>query len=646
MTTCPPDTPQKNGMAERVWLELVPMAKCLLANVPGDCPPNFWSYAVKFACMILNRIPSAKLLNKSSYELVEELTGKNIAISHLELHRFGAAAHIVLPKPTRDPTTGEVATYAVYLGVSEVNLAALFWRPDTGRISESIHFKLSGEYTNIFVTDPQGDSKLHRYKKPLKSGHKGVPAVTGFGSFPLIPELANPICISEDIATNSEFFDAESGNADSSLTDTILKTQAYAHDEANEFSENHEREPSCVAMAAIRDSAFIDALALDKSHSTSAEPTTLSQAELLPDAHLWKEAWLAEAENLKVTSLKGPFLISEIPSNSVIINSKLVFKKKTDGRHKCRMVLRGDTQPEHPVPPSGIKETLYSPTIRLAIVRMFLALMCTIGMFINSIDVKSAFCQTPLPADYPPTYVRFPKGTTENLLGQLYLLICSLYGLIDAPRLFYLFWISILSRLRFVQSRIDPCLWIRDQGTPNEVLLLFWVDDSLTATKSQKIFEDFFLEISQIIEVTCSKSTDPDFVFIGLTINYNMATRTVKLTQARFINTALQRFGLSDANATLIPLPADTRIEPAAPEDILPLAQIRIMQGMVGTLIYLEQATRFDLAFAVGQIARVMGAPNKFHMGFVKQIYRYLIGTKTMGITYGPPKSQVTTSGV
>ena len=62
------------------------------------------------------------------------------------------------------------------------------------------------------------------------------------------------------------------------------------------------------------------------------------------------------------------------------------------------------------------------------------------------------------------------------------------------------------------------------------------------------------------------------------------------------------------------------------------------MQGMVGTLIYLEQATRFDLAFAVGQIARVMGAPNKFHMGFVKQIYRYLIGTKTMGITYGPPK--------
>ena len=214
MTTCPPDTPQKNGMAERVWLELVPMAKCLLANVPGDCPPNFWSYAVKFACMILNRIPSAKLHNKSSYELVEELTGKNIAISHLELHRFGAAAHIVLPKATRDPTTGEVATYAVYLGVSEVNLAALFWRPDTGRISESIHFKLSGEYTNIFVTDPQGDSKLHRYKKPLKSGHKSVPAVTGFGSFPLIPELANPICISEDIATNSEFFDAESGNAE------------------------------------------------------------------------------------------------------------------------------------------------------------------------------------------------------------------------------------------------------------------------------------------------------------------------------------------------------------------------------------------------------------------------------------------------
>lgn len=171
----------------------------------------------------------------------------------------------------------------------------------------------------------------------------------------------------------------------------------------------------------------------------------MEQADKRSDAALlWREAWVKEAENLKATSLRGPYQRTEVPADAIIINSKLVFKLKTDGTHKCRVVLRGDQQPDHPIPADGTKQTLFAPTIRLGMVRIFLALLCTIGMFLNSIDVKSAFRQTPLPTDYPPTYVRFPKGTPEYLLGQLYLLICSLYGLLrDAPRLWYLFWIGL-----------------------------------------------------------------------------------------------------------------------------------------------------------------------------------------------------------
>ena len=301
------------------------------------------------------------------------------------------------------------------------------------------------------------------------------------------------------------------------------------------------------------------------------------------------------------------------------------------------MVLRGDQQPDHPIPADGTKQTNFAPTIRLGMVRIFLALLCTIGMCLNSIDVKSAFCQTPLPTDYPPTYVRFPKGTPEYLLGQLYLLICSLYGLRDAPRLWYLFWIAILRRLRFIQSRIDPCLWIRDQGTLEQILLLFWVDDSLVGTHTQEIFDLFFAEIFAIISVTCSNPKATEFTFIGLTIRYNISKKTVHISQTKFINACLQRFGLSEANPTVIPMASDTRITPATPEEVVPVVLIRQMQAMVGSLIYVEQATRPDISFAVSQVARVMGAPTTIHMGLVKQILRYLSGTKTLGLTYGPP---------
>ena len=80
----------------------------------------------------------------------------------------------------------------------------------------------------------------------------------------------------------------------------------------------------------------------------------------------------------------------------------------------------------------------------------------------------------------------------------------------------------------------------------------------------------------------------------------------------------------------------------STPEDVVPLVQVRHFQAMVGCLIYLEQGTRFDLAFAIAQLTRVMGAPNLSHMSCVKQVYRYIAGTRNLGITYGAPDSVVT----
>ena len=52
----------------------------------------------------------------------------------------------------------------------------------------------------------------------------------------------------------------------------------------------------------------------------------------------------------------------------------------------------------------------------------------------------------------------------------------------------------------------------------------------------------------------------------------------------------------------------------------------------VGSLMYAMIATRPDIAFAVGVVARYMATPRKKHWDAVKGIMRYLKGTADMCI--------------
>ena len=54
----------------------------------------------------------------------------------------------------------------------------------------------------------------------------------------------------------------------------------------------------------------------------------------------------------------------------------------------------------------------------------------------------------------------------------------------------------------------------------------------------------------------------------------------------------------------------------------------------IGALMYLANCTRPDIAFAVNLLARHSAAPTKRHWTGVKNIFRYLQGTKDLGLFY------------
>ena len=60
----------------------------------------------------------------------------------------------------------------------------------------------------------------------------------------------------------------------------------------------------------------------------------------------------------------------------------------------------------------------------------------------------------------------------------------------------------------------------------------------------------------------------------------------------------------------------------------------RRFQAITGSVMRLGQVTRYDIGYAVNQLARAMCKPSKAHMAAAKHLLRYLAGTTNFAITY------------
>ena len=56
-------------------------------------------------------------------------------------------------------------------------------------------------------------------------------------------------------------------------------------------------------------------------------------------------------------------------------------------------------------------------------------------------------------------------------------------------------------------------------------------------------------------------------------------------------------------------------------------------QGIVGCLMCVSKVLRYDIMYAVGQLARPMAKPSKIHTVAAKHTLRYLVGTTDFSIT-------------
>lgn len=352
-------------------------------------------------------------------------------------------------------------------------------------------------------------------------------------------------------------------------------------------------------------------------------PKTYKEAVNDPKyAKQWKEAIQQEIGQLLVNNT---WKEGTPPEGANLISTKWVFTLKfnVDGtleRFKARLVARGFSQAY------GIDYTeTFAPTVRMATLRAFLAIVACENLECEHYDIKNAFTESRLKEEL---WMQIPDGIHAKR-GHALRLLRSLYGLKQAARDWNLLFKNELLGWGFEQSKADPCLYVHQQ---RGIRLLVYVDDIVAAAESKSDLNWFWTQLSERFE---AKNLRDVKQILGIRVTRDRKNRTLELDQELYLDKVLSKFGFKRSKSREVSTPMDGYhdIQPATDKDE------RIDQTwyreVIGSLMYAMVYTRPDIAFALGRLSQFMQDPAKQHERGLKRLMRYLRRTITLRVRFG-----------
>ena len=371
------------------------------------------------------------------------------------------------------------------------------------------------------------------------------------------------------------------------------------------------------------------------------DPDMPSYTEALTGTH--SEEYIAamkkEISQLIKQKTWNPMFRKDVPPTQAgkrrpILKGTWAFKLKrlpdgTPSKFKARYCVRGDLQKE------GIDyfET-YAPVVQWSTVRLILTMILAKGWVTKQVDYTNAFAQAVLKEE---VYIEAPRGFARGDGKDVLKLNNSLYGLKQAPKTFYEKLRDGLLERGFVQSMIDPCLFMKQ-----DMICVIYVDDTIITGPDEQAIEDLItsLGVADEEQVHTFELRDEGEVgaFLGIQIE-RQSNDSFTLTQTGLIKKVLSTAGMENSKATIktpaatTPLGLDVDGEPFDEDWDYPV--------VIGMLMYLAQNSRPDIAYAVHQCARFTHSPKHSHAVGVKRILRYLNSTKDKGMTLSPNRSLV-----
>ena len=156
--------------------------------------------------------------------------------------------------------------------------------------------------------------------------------------------------------------------------------------------------------------------------------------------------------------------------------------------HKARQNLHGGKQ----VYGVNYFET-YAPVVTWFAIRLMIIIAIISRRSLRQIDFVMAYTQAPIETDL---YMEIPQGieTTEgNTKDYVLQLLANLYGQKQAGRVWNQYLVSKLESIGFTQSRIDECVFYRD-----DIIFIIYVDDGIFLGTSDDQLSHVIKELTDI----------------------------------------------------------------------------------------------------------------------------------------------------
>ncbi|CAI7894710.1 unnamed protein product [Closterium sp. NIES-53] len=336
----------------------------------------------------------------------------------------------------------------------------------------------------------------------------------------------------------------------------------------------------------------------------------------------WKKTMESE---LKSIEENGTWELVELPEGRKAITSTWLFKIKSDANgniecYKSRLVAKGYQQKEK----VDYKE-LFAPMVKPTTLRTLLAGATIKGWVVKQMDVTTAFLNGVLEEEI---FMAQPEGFDDGS-GRVLRLKKALYGLKQAPRQWYLKLRGVLEEIGFTPSSADHSLFMLVEGEQRSFMVVY-VDDILIFSPSFDLVKEVMLKLQD--KFKCTALGDVSF-YLGLHIERDVEKQCMRVHQRKYLEALAANFGQNEGHVAT-PFPSGFKCVKGPEEESVGEEERRRFHSLVGSLMYAAVNTRPGVAFATGQLARVVQCPNEEQVAAGMRVAKYLGQTPTVGLQY------------
>ncbi|CAI7922710.1 unnamed protein product [Closterium sp. NIES-53] len=181
----------------------------------------------------------------------------------------------------------------------------------------------------------------------------------------------------------------------------------------------------------------------------------------------------------------------------------------------------------------------------------------------------------------------------------------------------------------FTPSSADHSLFMLGEGEQRSFMVVY-VDDILIFSPSSDLVKEVMLKLQD--KFKCKALGDVSF-YLGLHIERDVEKRCMRVHQRKYLEALAANFGQSEGHVAT-PFPSGFKCVKGPEEESVGEEERRRFHSLVGSLMYAAVNTQLDVAFATGQLARVVQCPNEEQVAAGMRVAKYLDQTTTVGLQY------------